>query len=68
MSEWISVDEQLPDRAVGVLVWGTADYRGLWHVDIGQWFGDHWRLGLANVNTGQVTHWQPLPPPPEATP
>ncbi len=77
--EWISVDDRLPEDAVPV--WGSAvgqgpgmvainsDYVGwLWgtvyshyHVD-GEWCCDF----DVDDDYGWITHWMPLPNPPEA--
>lgn len=59
MSEWVSVDDGLPDvdELVHVFDDRTGEY---WHL---RWTGEYWTTkewpcGLA------PSHWQPLPPPP----
>ena len=59
MSEWISVEGQLPWYGRRVLV---ALQGG---VDIGRYYSDvDWNVG--DLNFMPVTHWMPLPDPPEA--
>lgn len=62
---WVSVDEKLPSDNVAVLVWGPCcgeaemvwRERGKWHLSfVGTYIPD-----------STYTHWQPLPPGPEAT-
>lgn len=67
-SNWISVDERLPDKDAVVLVYkqefgliGTAKYsgNGFWGFDM------RTRDPMHNFTfMGGVTHWQPLPSPP----
>ena len=66
MSEWISVDDRLPvveetwSGEVLVCVGGKA-------VTVG-WFEDYdggtWHTDPGRLFDGDVTHWQPLPEPP----
>lgn len=65
--KWISVDERLPDNGTWCLVFHdeppyAPEYLVLQHYD-GWWF---WSDGDTQYQT-TVTHWMPLPPPPEAT-
>ena len=59
MSEWISVKDRLPDTCVCVLV----------HYDDGNMLVDE--IGSdgewidEDFNCGNITHWMPLPEPPE---
>ena len=58
MSEWISVEERLPEENIRVLAAGlgvvTIDalYRGVW-----------WCTETGDASYG-ITHWMPLPEPP----
>jgi hypothetical protein len=59
-NEWISVEDSLPDKHRCVLVHlrcGT--------IMIGVHNGRNWWDDLAIVNNDNVTHWMPLPEPPE---
>ena len=68
---WIPVSERLPEAVVVVLTFGAAgevlgyvDRAGRWHsVHCDNETGDPWIC-----DPGAVTHWMPLPAPPEATP
>ncbi len=64
MSNWISVDERLPEPFEIVIVAGGCGY----------YDGRDWRTKLERTEFGtdrkiqwHVTHWMPLPPPPEPT-
>jgi len=63
MSEWIPVSERLPERNERVLV---VDESG---VNVGAYspmLDDWWSLQGDRMAPGpQVTHWMPLPEPPE---
>jgi len=55
MSEWISVEDKLPEKGTGFVITqnGYAMYlKGEWNLYTG---------------AGDITHWMPLPEPPEAT-
>jgi len=52
MSEWISVEDELPERFGQYLGWDGMSVDIEWFVD-GEWL------------VGGVTHWMPLPEPPE---
>ena len=59
MSEWISVDDRLPEVGVTVIVEGGCGY-----------YSDNvwWTLMGDNAHKliqWKVTHWMPLPAPPE---
>ena len=62
---WISVEDRLPGDGVYVLVaWAPADgsepevMKARYHEAVGQW-------SPQIARRGSVTHWMPLPEPPE---
>lgn len=55
--DWISVEERLPEPGVDVL----AAYRDR-HINMGT-AGDDWLE--EDIEDGNITHWMPLPEPPE---
>ena len=57
VQEWISVDDRLPKNSDNVLV---CHNNGL--VTTNAWLGSNWWL---NNERNQITHWMPLPEPPE---
>lgn len=66
-NEWISVEERLPDSQADVLV--VAFWHENWQTMIG-WHSDtgkKWRVITPHgeMEPGGVTHWMPLPAPPE---
>lgn len=67
-TEWISVEERLPEeRILAVLIFnGTAP---IWnqHVFAGCWFGQSKIFKPEDNHTfiGEITHWMPLPEPPQ---
>lgn len=61
MSEWISVEDRLPTDAKEVLVF--TSYKQMW-IDIYCIWGDENAPSWGDDN---VTHWMPLPEPPEVT-
>ena len=77
MSEWISVEDRVPDDGEIVTIYGTpklADQKKVWGgVVFGK--GKFWdfdvvaTLTIGNladfIEISDVTHWQPLPQPPK---
>lgn len=66
-NEWVSVEERLPDSQADVLV--VAFWHENWQTMIG-WHSDtskKWRVITPHgeMEPGGVTHWMPLPEPPE---
>lgn len=75
MAEWISVKERLPEKDSEAwynlaLTRERAGQRGPARVvRVGYWNGYHKRFwGFDAPNSYTVTHWMPLPEPPEANP
>jgi hypothetical protein len=63
MSDWISVDERLPEEDEQVLCWCKVESDGWSEVAShhNSFFTD------SNFEFLEVTHWQPLPDPPSTT-
>ncbi len=58
MSEWISIDERLPDDYEDVIAGNSYGVNFAWYD------GESWLFPGDSVH-GEVTHWQPLPEPPQ---
>lgn len=64
MSKWIKCSERMPDDFVDVLVSDGAYVEVMWFDSDGYW--DGWVEPQAvTVDSEEVTHWMPLPDPPE---
>lgn len=62
MEKWISVNEQLPEKMQSVLVYRDGDMGVDFIDDNGGWFWND------TDELPPVTHWMPLPAPPEVKP
>lgn len=61
MSAWISVKERLPDERSEVLCFNGYSITVAWYASsVERWYADRGDYRLEDV-----THWQPLPEPPE---
>lgn len=64
---WISVKNRLPERGVEVLVTDGIHYMVTWCEDTNdgvKWVDNYYTY--VNVRFREVTHWRPLPEPPES--
>ncbi len=62
---WVSVTDRLPNESVEVLVaWNTA--HGGQQVDAALYFHNGMWAASSGHSIGRVTHWMPLPEPPES--
>lgn len=57
--QWVSVDERLPDPLVDVVVTDGESMTVGWSSKKGWWYANGW-------SDEGITHWMPLPPPPQA--
>ena len=70
---WVSVEDELPDNKMWVLVWHTGYQtakKAKFIRDVAPEFifdggGGAWQLDGWSDNEGHVTHWMPLPEPPQ---
>ena len=60
MSEWISVKDRLPETGVEVLAYSDGDIYTVVHCIDGSWIASSTYYDLYHV-----THWMPLPEPPD---
>ncbi len=72
MSDWISVDDRLPDKCCDdVSIWTRPDYGYDCHTGFYESFNNSWFAWFhdshgSEKNNITVTHWMPLPEPPES--
>ena len=60
---WISVEDGMPPNKEPVFLatfWGGV-FEGLWDAAAGEWY-------MGTTRMPSITHWMPLPEPPEVTP
>ncbi|WP_256012487.1 DUF551 domain-containing protein [Desertivirga xinjiangensis] len=63
--DWTRVEDGLPDREMDLLVCTSTYYIGIgwYYMDTRQW--DFEIQKHTEADLGEVTHWMPLPKPPE---
>ncbi len=62
MSEWIKVSERLPVVGEDVLIFDSSTNLSFiaWRNSV-----EKWLVGTVYAESAKVTHWMPLPAPPE---
>lgn len=63
MSKWIKCSERMPGDFEDVLVTDGGNVEVMWWDCDGFW--DCWAPRYSNISSDDVTHWMPLPEPPE---
>lgn len=61
VNRWIPCSERFPEEDVSVLC-----YMQIGEIVVMQYGGDGWYCGVIRYNPRYVTHWMPLPEPPES--
>ena len=64
--EWISVEDRLPEKNQAVLGWYKDNPFAGYTYGVVSWNGKGWVFVYAQRYVTNVTHWMPLPEPPEA--
>ena len=67
MSEWISVNQATPPEDVDVWAYQEDGVQLRALINDGEWFEHNCAGEFEGVNR-DITHWMPLPAPPEASP
>jgi hypothetical protein len=64
MSEWISVEDRLPESGEKILVWCSV--KGSWFSGFFTKYDDFviWAIYEGSAISSNVTHWMPPPEPP----
>jgi len=68
MSEWISVEDRLPEEKCMVLCYGFSGEKedNPEHKDMDLGICEHGNLTMFGLSFGTVTHWVPIPAPPRS--
>lgn len=69
MSEWISVKDRLPEKSQAVLAFSRDKVQQIAELrdDISGMHRYKWDCDTYDLESDWVTHWMPLPDPPEAS-
>lgn len=65
VQEWISVKDRLPEKNHAVLGWYKDNPFAGYTYGVVSWNGKGWVFVYAQRYVTNVTHWQPMPEPPE---
>lgn len=63
MSEWIKAEDRLPEYWVDV--WAWVEWHGGSRCGTETWLEDDGQWAMGSAKGFNVTHWMPLPEPPE---
>ena len=67
MSDWISVEERLPDPGVYIISrWYAFHEEQFRCQEPACWTGSAWVYPISRFKVSRVTDWQPFPAPPES--
>jgi hypothetical protein len=65
MSEWIGVEDRLPEESTALDIKPVLVFEPTGNgITFGWYIHDEWRI-IGSPNNWPVTHWMPLPDPPE---
>lgn len=65
LNGWISVEDRLPEKNQAVLGWYKDNPFAGYTYGVVSWNGKGWVFVYAQRYVTNVTHWQPMPKPPE---
>lgn len=63
--EWISVNDKLPENIDNVLAYSSLAYNQNCSVEVAFYDEDQQWKGAPTYFTNGITHWMPLPEPPQ---
>ena len=64
-TEWISVEDKMPEDGTSVLIYGNLLNEDSKGTSCGYYYGEKWTIVFSTFKCLCITHWQPLPEPPK---